>query len=166
MKTVLWATLSANGNYAMSDAQHPPKQEALQDFATHVTRAGNFIVGRKTFEGFRAGGASPFANVEVVIVSASCTGLDGMKVVATPAEAVKYLQSKGYAEAIVAGGELMHNSFLADNLVDEIVFNIAPVLEGSGMNVVLPEGSYKHVELLGTQQLGNGVLQLRYAIAK
>ena len=33
MKTTLWATLTANGNYQRNDSQHPPRPEALADFA-------------------------------------------------------------------------------------------------------------------------------------
>jgi hypothetical protein len=32
MKTILWAALTANGNYAQSSPEHPPKKEALDDF--------------------------------------------------------------------------------------------------------------------------------------
>jgi hypothetical protein len=49
MKTILWAILSANGNYARPHAPNPyPRKETLNDFAAHVGRSGNFITGRKT----------------------------------------------------------------------------------------------------------------------
>ena len=54
MKTILWATLSANGNYARASAEHPPKPEATADFAEHALAHGNFIVGRRTFEAVQA----------------------------------------------------------------------------------------------------------------
>jgi hypothetical protein len=54
MKTIVWATLTANGNYAQASAAHPPKPEALGDFAAHAKRVGNFIVGRRTFEAFQS----------------------------------------------------------------------------------------------------------------
>lgn len=56
MKTILWATLTGNGNYAQSSPENPPKKEALGDFAAHAQAAGNFIVGRRTFEGMLASG--------------------------------------------------------------------------------------------------------------
>ena len=45
MKMIMWATLSANGNYATSSAEHPPKKEALMDFANQAKVSGNFISG-------------------------------------------------------------------------------------------------------------------------
>ena len=79
MKTILWATLSANGNYARASAAYPPKPEATADFAAHALAHGNFIVGRRTFEAFQAQPAragadgsaprTPFANTTIVVVS-------------------------------------------------------------------------------------------------
>ena len=53
IKTILWATLTANGNYARATAERPPRPEALADFAAQATAAGNFIAGRRTFEAFQ-----------------------------------------------------------------------------------------------------------------
>lgn len=62
MKTILWATLSANGSYARNDPAHPPFAEALADFAAHVRETRSFVVGRRTFESFRAASAAPAAS--------------------------------------------------------------------------------------------------------
>jgi dihydrofolate reductase len=70
MKAILSATLSANGNYARATPDNPPRPEALRDFAAQATACGNFIVGRKTFEGFAANGPNPaFAGLDIVVVS-------------------------------------------------------------------------------------------------
>lgn len=168
MKTILWATLSANGNYATSSTEHPPKSEALQDFAHQVQKTGCFIVGRKTFEAFAAGGGPnpAFEAVDIVVISANTATIEGAKVVNTPQEAIAYLESKGRTATLTSGGEMLHNSFLAAGLVDEIIFNIAPVMESKGMKLQLPEGQYTELELLNTQPLGNGVVQLHYALKK
>jgi hypothetical protein len=70
MKTIPWATLSANGNYAQATPDNPPRPEAPRDFAARATACGNFIVGRKTFEGFVANGPnSASAGLDIVVVS-------------------------------------------------------------------------------------------------
>ena len=78
MKTILWATLSANGNYAKASAEHPPKPEALADFAAQARRAGNFIAGRNTFQNFQADASrrpsddgQALAGVEPIVISNS-----------------------------------------------------------------------------------------------
>lgn len=168
MKTILWATLTANGNYAQSSAENPPKAEALNDFATLVRATGNFIVGRRTFEGFQASGASPFSDIDIVVISTSLKDLPGVKVVGSPQEALGYLQGKGHQTALLAGGADLHNAFLGQGLVDEFIFNVAPVLEGKGLNLLLDQDHYRYqpAQLLDCKPLGSGVVQLRYAVGQ
>lgn len=178
MKTVLWATLTANGNYAQSSSENPPKQEALDDFAAHAKAAGNFIVGRRTFEGMQdpnrvsqeeqTNADGPFAGMDIVVMSQSIPDHPGVTVVRSPQEALNYLQQKGYQTALISGGADIHNAFLTQGLVDEVVFNMAPVLEGKGLNLLIDQHSYRyqHVQLLDCKPLGCGVIQLRYAIER
>ncbi|MDQ0877516.1 riboflavin biosynthesis pyrimidine reductase [Paenibacillus sp. V4I3] len=44
-------------------------------------------------------------------------------------------QDKGYKTALISGGADLHNAFLGQELVDELIFNVAPVLEGKGLNL-------------------------------
>lgn len=169
MKTILWATLTANGNYAQSGPENPPKKEALQDFAAHAKAAGNFIVGRRTFEGMRGnGGPGPFGEVDIVIVSKNASDIPGATVVKSPEEALNHLRQKGHQTALISGGADIHNSFLSQDLVDEVIFNVAPVMEGKGLNLLIDKDNYlyKHVELLDCRPLGGGIVQLRYAIQR
>lgn len=168
MKTILWATLTANGNYAQSSPEHPPKMEALGDFATQAKAAGNFIVGRRTFEGMQASGGNPFGEVDIVIVSQSVKDIPGVKVAGSPQEALDYLQGKGHTTALLSGGADLHNAFLGQGLVDEVIFNVAPVMEGKGLNLLLDTGDYQYqdVQLLDCKPLGGGVIQLRYALGQ
>lgn len=167
MKTILWATLTANGNYAQSSAENPPKPEAFGDFATQAQATGNFIVGRRTFEGMQASGGSAPAGLDIVVVSASIKEIPGIKVAASPQEALDYLQAKGHTKALLTGGADLHNAFLGQGLIDEVIFNIAPVLEGKGLNLLLDQNhyQYKDVQLLDFKSLGGGVIQLHYAIS-
>jgi dihydrofolate reductase len=173
MKITLWATLTANGNYARSTPAHPPKREALEDFAAQVRAHGNFIVGRQTFQEFQAqparsaSDAGPtFAAAEIVVVSTSLRIPGGPTCVATPEAAVAHLRERGHTTALVSGGERLHNAFLAANLVDELIVNIAPTMEDDGLRIVLPKGGHRDVTLLGTKELGGGVVQLRYALPR
>jgi dihydrofolate reductase len=168
MKTILWATLTANGNYAQSSPEHPPKTEALGDFVTQVKATGNFIVGRRTFEGMQASGGNPFGEVDIVVVSQSVKNIPGVKVVDSPREALNYLQEKGHTTALLSGGADLHNAFLGQGLVNEVIFNVAPVMEGKGLNLLLDQDHYQYqdVQLLDCKPLGGGVIQLRYALGQ
>lgn len=166
MKTILWATLTANGNYAQSSPTNPPKEEALSDFAAQAHKAGNFIVGRRTFEGMQASGGSTFADLDIVVVSASLKEIPGVTVVGSPREALSCLQDKGHRIALISGGADLHNAFLGQGLVNELIFNVAPVLEGKGLNLLIDTEKYlyKEVKLLNFKSLGSGVVQMHYGI--
>jgi riboflavin biosynthesis pyrimidine reductase len=174
MKTIVWATLTANGNYARASAAHPPNREALEDFAAHARHVGNFIVGRRTFEAFQSDASRKvndaeqvFASVEIVVVSAHTPDLPGIARAATPADALMHLDQRGFGTALVAGGETLINAFLAQGLVDEVVFNFAPALEGEGgLRLGLPKDRYAELRLLELRDLGGGVGQLHYALDK
>jgi dihydrofolate reductase len=171
MKTILWAALTANGNYAQSSPEHPPTKEALDDFATQVQSAGNFIVGRKTFENMLAGGGGDrdaFTNIDIVVVSKNVKEIPGIKFARSPQEALNYLQEKGYETALLSGGADLHNAFLGQGLINELIFNVTPVLEGKGFNLVLDQDRYQYqdVQLLDCKPLGGGIVQLHYAIGQ
>ena len=167
MKTILWATLTANGNYARNGGpEHPPKQEAFSDFVDQVKVAGNFIVGRRTFESFQTGGAAPFGDVDIVVVSTSLKDIPGVKIVGSPQAALAYLREKGHTTALLSGGASLHNAYLQQGLVDEIIFATTPVLEGKGYNILLNQEhyQYKDIQLLDVSSLGGGVVKLHYTI--
>lgn len=176
MKTTLWATLTANGNYAQSSPDNPPKKEALEDFAAQAKSAGNFIVGRKTFQEMsdpsrisqeeQVNTEGPFAGIDIVVLSKNIENIPAVTVVKSPQEAISYLSQKGHLTALIGGGGDIHNSFLEQGLVDEVIFNVAPVLEGKGLNLLIDKDNYrfKAVRLLDCKPLGSDVVQLRYAI--
>ncbi len=167
MKTILWATLTANGNYQRNDPEHPPRPEALSDFAAHVAATRNFIVGRKTFEGFAARQPAPRTTPDSAVGSATIVVVSskappGVAAVRSPEEALGLLRERGFEAALIAGGEKLHNAFLAADLVDELVLNVAPVLEDEGFKLILPRAQHRTLSLLETKPLGGGVVQLRY----
>jgi dihydrofolate reductase len=178
MKTILWAALTANGNYAQSSPENPPRPEALQDFAMQARAAGNFIVGRRTFAGMQdstrvaqseqSSAGNPFAGLDIVVLSQSVKEIPGVKVAESPQAALAYLQAKGHTTALLSGGADLHNAFLAQGLVDEVIFDIAPVFEGKGLNLLLDQDRYlyKPVQLLDCKPLGSGVVQLRYSLGR
>jgi hypothetical protein len=105
MRTVLWATLSANGNYAQSKPDNPPLPEALRDFAEHAKACGNFVVGRKTFEGFMAQGPNPaFAGLDIIVVSKQPLSVPGITWAPAPRVALEHLRERGHKTAFLSGG--------------------------------------------------------------
>jgi dihydrofolate reductase len=175
MKTILWATLSANGNYARATPRRPPKQEALADFAELTRAHGNFIVGRKTFEEFQAraerrppNAEAQTAKTDIVVVSSTLAVPPGAPVTraSDPRAALALVRERGHDTAVVVGGERLHDAFLAEGLIDELVILVAPTFEDEGSKIVLPRGQRRDAELLESKALGGGVMRLRYALGK
>jgi dihydrofolate reductase len=165
MKVTLWATLSANGNYARATPDNPARAEALADFRQRALENGNFIVGRKTFEESAARGPNPdFRDADIVVVSRSGSGNEGLLSATSPRAALELLASRGHTKALISGGETLHNAFLADGLIDEVILNIAPVLEGGGLSIHLPPGTHRPIEFISCSEIGGGLVQLRYAL--
>ncbi|GHO63051.1 hypothetical protein KSC_019430 [Ktedonobacter sp. SOSP1-52] len=166
MKTILWGTLVANGNFAQIGADKPSHKEAFGDFLARAQATGNFIVGRKTFEELATSGGGSMGEIDIVVVSQTIKEIPGVKLVRSPQEALTYLQAKGYTTTLLAGGAALHNAFLGQGLVDELIFNVVPALEGKGLNLLLDQDRYQYqeVKLLGFQSLGNDIVQLHYAV--
>ena len=178
MQTTLWATLTANGNYARGTAEHPPKPEALADFGRESQAHGCFIVGRRTFEEFRqqaarrppgatdgSGGENPMAGVTIVVLSRSLV-VPGLPIAETPQHALALLAERGHDRALIAGGEAIHNAFLAAGLVDRLALCISPVLEDEGLKILLPKGRHTELSLEEARELGGGVLRQTYRLAR
>ena len=128
MKVELIANVSANGQLILAEqsgAYEAPQEIAGMGFAKAM-ECGNIIMGRTTYEMFAPLMKDLLANLQVVVLTAK--EMEGVKTARTAAEAVRYLDSKGYDKACVAGGTKTYNAFLETGFADELFFNIFPVV--------------------------------------
>ena len=100
------------------------------------------------------------------MVTSRPLAVPGVTSVASPRAALDYLASRGRSVALLAGGAQLHDAFLADDLVDELVFTVAPVLVGKGMQIALPQGRYRELAPASARELGGGLVQLRYVVRR
>lgn len=178
MKTTLYASLSVNGHVTRAEADGPVRPEVLADFRAHVARAGNLVLGRRTFELATAapGGETLFAGVDVVVLSrlaAALPGGPGVQVAGSAADALNHLRHRGHASALLGGGPATYAAFLEQGLVDEWCLNVAPLLSATGPLLPppadptrpgAPAGSTR-LRLLGLRHLADDIVQLRYTVA-
>jgi dihydrofolate reductase len=160
MKTILYAGVTANGNYGDSDAGQMPKQEELNDLFNHAKEAGNIVMGRRTYEIF--GGDDIFAGLDVVVVSGTAL-FEGVKTVASLQEMLAYLNEKGYGQAFVIGGVTLHNALLTEGPVDELYINIEPYIT-KGLDLGPTDGRFIDLELAGHKHIGAGIVQIHYKV--
>ena len=80
----------------------------------------------------------------------------------TPEQAMAQWEREGLSTVYLDGGRLI-SDFLAEDLVDEIVLTVVPLLLGDGLPLFHPTGRAIPLELRGIQSWPSGMVQLRYA---
>ena len=146
--------------------------ENWEKFCELAREFGNFVVGRKTYEAVKKwdGGYNfdDLVNVEKVIVSqAKNFKLDsGYTLANSPKDAIAKLSQKGFQKVLITGGANINSAFAKLNLLDEIIFNIEPVMVGKGKPVFAPEDFELKLKLISTEKLASGVSTLRYSVLK
>lgn len=161
MKTILYYGLTANGNYGSSDTGQMPKQEELDDLFNLANQVGNIIMGRRTYEIFNSDNI--FSGLDTVVVSQQKI-FEGIEIQKSPLAACNYLKRKKYEKALVIGGVSLANSFLTEDLVDELYINIEPYIE-KGLRLDPLDGKFRNLHLLGHNEIGSsGIVQLHYKI--
>jgi dihydrofolate reductase len=100
MKVTLIANISANGKVLLAEnSSYQAPQAAIIEFMSIATKAGNYVMGRKTFEmleGEFVNIKAAFQGIELVILSEGGSISKEFKVVAHPNEAIKHLSEKGF----------------------------------------------------------------------
>ncbi len=169
MKVILIATVTANGQLLLTENSNkvtsPP--QVFDVFMQHSKAAGNIVMGHNTYRMIRQVPAMKalYSGIEVVVLSRKAPESPEYKVVATPEEAVAYLESKGLETAVVAGGLQAYNSFLDSGLVTDLYFSTVPVIIGDGGVLRTREENVLSFKLAGQHLLTPEVIQLHYSKA-
>jgi dihydrofolate reductase len=125
------------------------------------------LMGRKTFEvAVRHGQAAGYPGVKNYVFSRTVHNVDGPVtfVSGDAAEFVRDLkQQNGKEICLMGGGELARSLFEA-GLIDEIGFNIHPVLLGSGVPLFHPMGHQIDLELRECRAFKNGCVYVTYRV--
>lgn len=134
------------------------------------------VMGRKTYEAARKmikgtgkgkPKSNPYPGMTSYVFSRSLKAgkEEGVEIVSS--DAVKFVRKlKGQAGkdiCVMGGGELAH-SFLEAGLIDEIGFNIHPVLLGSGIPLFHAMKHQVELELLDCKRFQNGCVYVLYRV--
>ena len=165
MKVTLMMALTLDGKIGRS-ADHFPDWTGKEDkqlFVDITRRAGVIIMGSRTF--FTIGKPLP-GRKNIVLTRDSSRSSDDPDLVFTsdsPKDVLADLEKEGYQEAILAGGALINSLFAKDNLIDEVVVTISPLIFGQGLSLFREEVAME-LELLDMEKLGQDLVFLRYRV--
>lgn len=130
---------------------------------------GNLIWGRKTYEAVSKWEGTYLDDLKyakkIIVTSKKDFTIDkkGWQVVHSPEEAVQTLQ-KEYDTILLSGGSTNNSSFMKAGLIDEIIINIEPYLLGKGIPLFAQEDFEYRLQLQETNNIGNGILQMKYKV--
>lgn len=166
MLTKLYASVSLNGQLlAQEKSLTSPPVEVLMDFMQHVQLAGNMIMGRKSALSLirNAKALEGFSGAHLVVLSNQLQGEYPCVVVRTPEAALRHLRARGFKTAFIAGGADTYNSFLAHDLVDELILNISPEITTNGIQWVSRPDFSLQFGFEEMKMINSSISQLRFS---
>ena len=127
------------------------------------------LMGRKTYEGSArsGGGGGSFGDIKTYVFSRTLDPKShpGLTVVSEDVGAFvrRLKESEGKEICVMGGGELARSLFDA-GVIDEVGFNIHPILLGSGVQAFLDMKRRTQLELLECRRIDGGCVYVTYRV--
>ena len=125
------------------------------------------LLGRKTWEAAsKHGGGGSMPGISAYVFSRTLTTAPkGAELVSDNAgEFVRALKHKPGKDIIVMSGGNLAASLLAAGVIDEVGFNIHPILLGAGTPALLDAGRRLKLDLIECRQLASGCVFVNYKV--
>lgn len=134
------------------------------------------LMGRKTYEVAASENqgkskkkgkskANPYGNIKTYVFSRTLKKADGAEIVSENAvEFVRELKNRDGGEICLMGGGNFAKTLFEAGLIDEIGFNIHPVLLGSGIPLFLEMSRQIDLELIELNSFKNGCVYVLYRL--
>lgn len=145
--------------------------EDWQEFARYVKEKRAIIMGKKTYEA----GLDMFpydCELNVVLTHDNellqKNGSDSKVLFfsGTPSEIVEELKLRGYEECLVIGGSDINTQFLSQNLLDELVVSVHPLVLGSGLGLFGSLSQTVQLKRVSTKEMNGDLVQIVYEVRK
>lgn len=171
MKVILYMAITANGMIAKeNDDVKFVSKNSWKTFDEISKKAGNLIIGRRTYEISLADGTFPYKNrLNVIMTNQSIKNRWSDKVIfmdKSPKEVLRFLERMGFKTAFVGGGGTVNASFMKENLIDEIYLDVEPIVLGKGIKLFADKKFETKLKLIGTKKLSKNEIQLHYSVEK
>jgi dihydrofolate reductase len=151
--------------------------ETMELMKDSWARFDTIVMGRKTYKVMLESSptsndgedvASPYAHMKTYVFSRTLKpgpASDGAKIIASdPGEFVRRLKEQDGKDICVMGGGELARSLFEAGVIDEIGFNIHPVLLGSGIPLFYEMTHQIDLELLECKAMKSGCVYLLYRV--
>jgi dihydrofolate reductase len=171
MKTMVYVGTSLDGFIARKDGDIGwlvkfENQEVHDSYGEFINKIDAIVIGRGSFEKVLSFPSWPYEK-KVFVLSTSLKQVPGMLtekvtiVSMPPKELLSYLSKEGFSTIYIDGGKVIQ-SFLKEDLIDELIITTVPVLTGSGISLfdqLNNDLSFKHIQ---TSIYSNGLVKSHY----
>jgi dihydrofolate reductase len=142
--------------------------EASEVMAGYWKRFDTIVMGRKTYEvALRMGQSGAYPGMKTFVFSRTLkpTSDDKVQIISEDAaDVVRRLKSEVGKEICVMGGGILAKSLFEADLIDEIGFNIHPVLLGTGIPLFHEMDHQIDLELIECRPFKNGCVMVTYSV--
>ncbi len=138
-------------------------------YKSFISTIDILVMGRHSYEKVLSFDEWPYGDLPVVVMSSQAIIIPErlqtyVSISAeTPIDLVKRLSKQGAKHLYIDGGITIQN-FLANNLVNEMIITLMPVLLGGGRSLFGPLKNDIELHHVKTQVLGGGFVQIKYRI--
>lgn len=167
MKVTMMMAVTVDGKIARNNAHFPDwtGKEDKQLFKELTQKAGVVIMGSKTFDTI----GKPLPHRKNIILTRNKNRTSEKENLVftqkNPGEIIADLSAEGYREAILAGGARINYLFAKENLIDELLITISPIVFGEGISL-LSDPFPMELTLKDFHRLGSHGILARYAVVK
>lgn len=141
--------------------------EASEFMSNYWKRFDTVIMGRRTYEfAIRSGGGASYPGMRTIVFSRTLKKKRGKVEIVSEdvAEFVRRIKKEDGKDICIMGGGLLAKALFEADLIDEIGFNIHPVLLGSGIPVFHEMSRQIDLELIECQQWKTGCVLVTYRV--
>lgn len=167
MKVTLLMAITLDGKIG-KDSDHFPDWTGKADkklFVELTKKAGVLIMGSKTYNTI----GKPLPERKNIILTRNKERKSEWENLIftddAPKKILEDLEKEGYEEVILAGGAKINTLFAQENLIDEIIVTISPLVFGAGISL-FTEAVSLNLELKHTEKLDKNLILAHYKVHK
>ena len=143
-----------------------------KEFVRAVKKAGNVVMGRRTYEVALKEKQFPIAGVLNIVMTSNKKLLakgEWDSVLFTdesPVGVLKHLREKGFRTAFIGGGGKVSGSFMKQDLIDELYLSVMPVVVNPGVRIFEGARLASRLKFIDMAQTAKDEIQLHYKVLK